>query len=196
MPFILKNLGVTIETYDPGTGYAGVVKFDISRYKVFIEFGVSVEGSPGDYKTFPTFEYYTTTEADVFSPIAGTVDWIGYQPSTFDYEMSISSIYNSNWLLFVDHVRNPTVTTGDAVSVWQVLGKVGTVSATTGRTEIQVRANNIDDAPFKYFDPATTDQYQQLITDLMASWEAFKGDTSIYDEAAMIWPGCLNDNIP
>jgi len=198
MPIVLKNLGVTIEAYDPSTKMAGAIVFFPSRFKVFLEFGVSVETSPGSYKTLPTFEYYTTPEAVVFSPIDGTVNWVGWQPSTGDYEMSIQSANNSSWLLFVDHVKDITVTTGDAVSAWQVLGKVGTVSADTGRTEIQVRASNIDWAPFKYFDPATTAEYQQKITDLMASWEAYKGDPSIYDEAAMApyWPGCLNDNIP
>jgi hypothetical protein len=49
----------------------------------------------------------------------------------------------------------------------------------------------IDYCPFELFDLDLALPFQQKVADLMADWENFKGDASIYDQAAMVAPGCV-----
>ncbi|MGQ4876756.1 MAG: hypothetical protein ACP6IY_22035, partial [Promethearchaeia archaeon] len=62
-----------------------------------------------------------------------------------------------------------------------------------GRTEIQVylEITNTNYAPFLLFDPSLREEYEQKVWNLMSDWENFKNDTTIYDQEAMIYAGCL-----
>lgn len=197
-PPVLKNLIVSIEVWDQATNLAGSIFFKASREKVFLEFGATKEANNAQgYSYLPTFEYYTTPEAVVFSPIDGVITTMTYQADTDDYEMSIVPELGSDWIIFIDHVKDLQVSSGETLVAGQVLGTAGNFDATLGRTELQVRAFNTDWAPFRYFDPNLTTEYQNKIWALMASWETFKGDPDLYDEAVMLnhYAGCLFEYI-
>jgi hypothetical protein len=129
----------------------------------------------------------------VVSPLDGTVESIRFQDDTNDYEIHLVSSPTSPFLVVVDHLTDLLVSEGDTVAAGQSLGKVGPFSLTLGRTELQV-VNFIEEinyCPFELFDPALVLAFQQKVAGLMADWETFKGDASIYDQAAMVAPGCV-----
>ena len=72
-----------------------------------------------------------------------------------------------------------------------------------GRTEITigkyVRAGNQQDfnnfCPTNYLDPSVKDSLLASVTAIMASYESWLGDSSFYDEANMVSPGCWYSEI-
>jgi hypothetical protein len=189
---VLKNLLVNFAAWDPVTDSAGDFNFLASEEKVFLEFGAVVI-TPDGPKTLPTFEYRLPLDTVVISPLNGTVASIRFQDETNDYEIHLMSSPTSPFLVVVDHLTDLLVSEGDAVAAGQSLGKVGPFSLTLGRTELQV-VNFIEEinyCPFELFDPDLALAFQQKVTDLMADWETFKGDASIYDQPTMVEPGCV-----
>ena len=196
-PPILKNLLVSFDAWDPVTDSAGDFNFLASEEKVFLEFGVVVN-TPDGPATLPTFEYRLPLDTVVVSPLDGTVDSIRFQPDTNDYEIHLMRSPTSPFLVIVDHLTDLLVFEGDTVAAGQPLGKVGPFSLTLGRIELQV-VNFIEEinyCPFELFDPALALAFQQKVTGLMADWETFKGDASMYDQAAMVAPGCIVSTLP
>ena len=191
-PPVLKNLLVNFGAWDPITDRAGDFHFLASEEKVFLEFGAVVI-TPDGPKTLPTFEYRLSPDAVVVSPLDGTVESIRFQDDTNDYELHLTSSPTSPFLVVVDHLIDLLVSQGDAVAAGQSLGKVGPFSLTLGRTELQVInfIEEINYCPFELFDPALSLAFQQKVSNLMADWETFKGDASVYDQAAMVAPGCV-----
>lgn len=196
-PPVLKNLLVNFDHWNPITNRAGDFLFVAAEEKVFLEFGAVVTGPEGP-KTLPTFEYRLSPDAAVVSPVDGTVKSIFFQPETGDYEIHLTSSPTSPFIVGVDHVTDLAVAEGDAVTAGQPLGKVGPFSLTLGRTELQVFnfIEKLNYCPFELFDPALAPAFRQKVTDLMADWETFKGDASIYDQAAMTAPGCDSATLP
>ena len=204
VPPVLKNLGVDFAPWDPGTGRAGAFIFarDLSTTssKVFLEFGATVEW-PGGTKVLPTFEYYVDKNADVYAVADGVVKYVEFQEETQDWAIGISPDPRSCWFIDHDHVLNPTVSTGDKVSAGQVLGKPGNWhDPMLGRTEIMivkaVHENCVAYAPFKFFDNALSEEYQQKVWRLMSDWENFVGDQTVYAQENMIYAGCLYESLP
>jgi hypothetical protein len=196
-PPVIKNLVVNFDHWDPITNRAGDFIFLAPEDKVFLEFGLVVVGPEGP-KTLPTFEYRVAPDTVAVSPIDGTVESIFFQSETSDYEIHLTSSPTSPFLVGVDHVTDLLVAEGDVVTAGQTLGKVGPFSLTLGRTELQV-FNFIEETnscPFELFDPALAPAFKQKVTDLMADWETFKGDASIYDQAAQFAPGCISATVP
>lgn len=191
-PPVLKNLLVNFDAWDPVTDIAGDFNFLASEEKMFLEFGAIVN-TPDGPATLPTLEYRLPLDTVVVSPIDGTVESIRFQDDTNDYEIHLVSSPTSPFLVVVDHLTDLLVAEGDTVAAGQSLGKVGPFSLTLGRTELQV-VNFIEEinyCPFELFDPALVLAFQQKVAGLMADWETFKGDVSIYDQAAMVAPGCV-----
>ncbi|MHA1285530.1 MAG: hypothetical protein ACTSQP_23745, partial [Promethearchaeota archaeon] len=112
---------------------------------------------------------------------------------TQDYEIVIKTSPLSPWLVVQDHVLNLTISVGQKIVVGTILGKPGTGIGQLGRTEIQVylEITNTNYAPFLLFDPSLREEYEQKVWNLMSDWENFKNDTTIYDQEAMIYAGCL-----
>ena len=48
---------------------------------------------------------------------------------------------------------------------------------------------------YNLLDESVKDKYHKQIYKLVADWEEFKGDTSIYDEGAWESPGCIFNEI-
>jgi hypothetical protein len=194
---VLKNLLVTFGPWDPVTNLAGDFVFEAAESKVFLEFGVMVP-TPEGPKVLPTFEYRLSPDATVQSPIDGTVDRLDFQADTNDYEIHLTSSPTSPFVVVVDHVTELAVVEGQVVTAGQPLGKPGPFGPTLGRTELQVFnfVEGLNICPFELFAPALAPTFQAQVTNLMADWEAFKADATIYDEAAMVSPGCLVASLP
>jgi len=201
-PPVLKNLGVDFAAYDPSTGSAGAFVFTDSEEKVFFEFGAVVQGPEGQ-KVLPTFEYIVSSEANVYAVCDGIVLETRYQEDTQDYEVIISPAVGSPWRVSQDHIRDIRVSQGDKVKAGDVLGKPGTWSDGLGRTEIMVFKEQFFGeprayAPFRFFDPELSQEYQQKVWRLMEDWENFKNDPTVYNQEAMteFYAGCLYEELP
>ncbi len=196
IPLVISGLGVTITDYDSSTGKAGDFIFVPEEQKVFLEFGAQVS-SPDGFKELPTFEYRIDPNANVMAITDGKVTRMVYQPDTQDYEIGAISTQNSNYYIGYDHITAPTVGLGDHLVAGQILGKPGTWSASLGRFEIMINnsKNGLSYCPFVYFDTSLKDEYEQKISRLMADWELFKGNQSIYDEENHIYPGCRYEDM-
>ena len=189
---ILKNLGVDFGPFDNKTMRAGAFIFNESEDKVFLEFGAKAPGTNGT-KILPTFEYLVAKNCNVYAICDGYIDSVKYQSDTQDYEIVIKTSPLSPWLVVQDHVLNLTISVGQKIVAGTILGKPGTGIGQLGRTEIQVylETTNTNYAPFLLFDPSLREEYEQNVWNLMSDWENFKNDTTIYDQEAMIYAGCL-----
>lgn len=187
---VLENLVVTFAAYDAETGRAGDFIFVTARNKVFDEFGAVVEDVGGDPVVLPTFEYKVSPDSQLVSPMAGIISQVDYQEETSDYSIVIIPESGSEWFVNIDHVTEVLVSVGESVTAGQLLGKPGVWDETLGRTELMVVKNQTYYCPFNLFAPALKSEYEAKVTELMSDWETFKGDDTIYDQAAMVVPGC------
>jgi hypothetical protein len=187
---VLENLVVAFAAYDSQTGRAGDFVFVTARNKVFDEFGAVVEGAEGEPVVLPTFEYKVAPDAQLLSPMAGIISQVDYQEETSDYSVVIIPESDSEWFVNIDHVIQVAVAVGESVTAGQLLGKPGVWDDTLGRTELMVVKNQTYYCPFNLFAPALKSAYEAKVTQLMNEWETFKGDDTIYDQAAMVVPGC------
>lgn len=194
-PPVLKNLGVQFAPYNPSTGRAGDFIFDARYQKVFWEYGVIVSDGQGGTKALHEFTYFIDPNAIVFAPADGFITGVHDQEGV-DYEIWIhTDPKNAAWTLNIDHITNPHVVVGQAVSAGDTIGNPGPWDATVGRVEIMLaeQTANAYWAPFSCFDPDSLDVYQDKVWTIMEDWETFKGDTTLYDEATMRdhFAGCL-----
>ncbi len=191
---VIKNLLVDFEDWDQDTGRAGAFDFNASysEDKVFLEFGAEVEDAQGGAKLLPTFEYRVSPEANVYSPINGYIVSRKYQDSTADYEIGIGTVKNyPSITVGIDHIKDLTVKKGDYVKAGDILGAPGTWSSTHGRVELDIYGSKGHYCPFTFFGKKLRSEYEQKIEQHMQDWEAFKLDTSIYDEEGMTYAaGC------
>ncbi|MDP3697094.1 MAG: DUF5667 domain-containing protein [Candidatus Taylorbacteria bacterium] len=200
-PLVIKNLGVSFEPWDKNTNRAGAFLFLQSENKLFLEYGIEVQGSDGNTKVLPTFEYRTAKDADVFAVSDGIITKIEYQQQTQDYEILIQPEANSEWTLGHDHVSNIRVSEGDNIKAGDILGKAGTLGGELGRTEIMVwggpSSSNrpLTHCPFKLFAPELLAEYQQKVSRHMKDWEEFKGNPDLYAEGKHTFAGCLRETI-
>ncbi|HHS14193.1 MAG TPA: hypothetical protein ENN03_10570 [bacterium] len=195
--FTIHNLGVKFGSYNAGTGRAGDFIFQASQNKVFLEFGAVVGDGQGGIKELPTFEYRLDKDAWITAIASGTVTRFVYQSETQDYEFSVRSDEDPDWTVGYDHVKNPRVGMGDRVMPGDTLGNPGTWSATLVRFEIMINnyATGLSYCPFCCFLPESTLVYQNRVRLLVDQWEAFKGDTTIYDDHLWPWPGCRMESM-
>ena len=189
-PPVIKNLGINFDT---------AFVFLQSENKLFLEYGAEVASSEGGTKILPTFEYRTAPDADVFAVSDGIIKSITYQDRNRDYAIHILPSENSQWTIGHDHVSNPRVSVGQKVKAGDLLGKVGSLSSSLGRTEIMMWVSEatrpMTYCPMKYFDPQLLPQYKQKILQHMKDWEEFKGNTNLYSEERHVLPGCAYEKI-
>jgi hypothetical protein len=190
--FTVHNLGITFGSWDVQTGRAGDFVFLQSESKVFLVLGAVVADGQGGTKELPTFEYRIRKDARVFAIAEGRVTRLVYQQATQDWELSMRSQENPAFEVGYDHVKNPQVDVGDTVNPGDSLGNPGTWSANLGRFEIMINntETGLSYCPFCFFDPNSSDVYQNKVLQLMSDWEVFKNDASLYDENNHVYPGC------
>jgi hypothetical protein len=195
--FVISNLGVTFDAWDRASNTAGDFVFLERERKVFLEFGAIVSDGEGGTKELPTFEYRIDPEAVVLAIAEGTVTRFAFQEDTEDYEFAVRSDRDPAFEVGYDHVLNPTVSLGDSVEAGDILGNPGTWSEQLGRFEIMINNSETDLSycPFTFFDPNLAQEYQQQVSRFMADWEAFKGDSTVYDEESHVCPGCRYESM-
>jgi hypothetical protein len=195
IPPVLRNLVVAFAAYNAVTGKAGDFIFNAAQGKVFDEFGAVVPDFDGNPTTLPTFEYKVDPDAQVVSPIDGIVSQVDYQEETEDFSIILLPEAGSEWMVNIDHVKNVAIAVGELVTAGQTVGIPGTWDETYGRVELMVVKGSTYYCPFDVFDASLKDEYENKVTQLMNDWEAFKGDDSIYDQAAMVSPGCTSSTL-
>lgn len=196
-PLVIKNLGVTFGPWNRTTNRAGDFLFLANEQKVFLEFGAIVSTGGSGTKELPTFEYRIRKDASVYAIADGKVNRFVYQEDTQDYEIAAEYTHNSDWAIGYDHVKNPRVKMGDKIAAGDTLGNPGTWNADLGRFEIMINnyATGLSYCPFCNFDSTKAAFYQQQVLQQMLDWEAFKRDTTIFDEKSHVFPGCRMESM-
>jgi len=194
--FQIYNLGVQFDNYDEATGKAGDFVFTLNQEKVFLEFGKDVIEYQGEVWDNPTFEYHVSHQAEVISLTDSKVVYIKEQDENDDYEIITEAA--EGFVVGYDHILNKTVSVGDSLMTGDVVGNPGPWQEEFGRVEVQISyPDNSDEdlsvCPFVYMDLSIKEEYQAKVLQLMNDWEAFKGDTTIYDQQAHLYPGCTHE---
>ena len=190
--FVIENLGVRFEPWDPSTNRAGDFLFVPNQQKVFLEFGARVAAAEGGFKELPTFEYRVRRDAWVVAIAEGKITRLVYQEDTRDYEFSVTSNSDPDFEVGYDHVLNIRVEANQVVNAGDTLGQPGTWRAGLGRFEIMINntRTRLSYCPFCYFDTSKSEAARSQVLRLMRDWEEFKNDTTLYDERSHSFPGC------
>lgn len=201
-PLLLKTIGVNLDYFDATTGMAGDFKFTKKKIElgmIFTEYGHSIPGnSATDYKpkTDPQSELRLPMGTKVHSLVDGVVANVPKLYSD-DYSVQVSDGVHENWLYETEHVINPLVKVGDKVIAGQVIAEVSPHSKDgydgLGVVELGILHGGNPPShvcPFAYLDPSIKESTLAKITAFYKSWEEYRGDTLLYDEAKMTIPGC------
>ncbi len=195
---VLRNLEFNFDRYNPDTSRAGAFLFGSFDSQIFLEFGDTVVNDQGP-KMLATFEYRVDPNAKLYAVSYGTVYRVHYKATEGDYEILTYTSDNSedelSWNVNYDHLQNPNVKVGDVVNAGDVLGNAGAWTDGLARTELIVTDGYVNGSyaycPFDYFEPKLKVMYEQKMTNLMLDWESYKNDPAIYNQSAMVAPGCL-----
>lgn len=193
---LIKHLGLNIAPYNPATGMAGDLKFIKSKLggtdRPLSEFGYIIPGantSTGRDKPNPQPTFSAPLGTKVHSIVDGEVVRIETLYSN-DVSIMVASSKESPWIYELEHVINPTVKVGDRVKAGDIVAEVSTHDSQhypgIGIVEIGILHGQNNGrppehvCPFQYLDPSVKDTLHQQIRDLQASWEAYRGDTTIH----------------
>lgn len=202
----IKSMPVEIGIYDPATKRAGDLLFpdqDLPegvQQVLFSEFGYLEPGNSannyvGEPSPQPTFIVAGGTK--IKAMIDGEVIAVNKLYSN-DYTIHMKG-EGSDLIFEHEHVIKPTVKVGDIV-------KAGTAIATAsdydahhlfGMGVFEMGLLKGGNPPthiciFDYLDDSIKQDTFDKITALKKSWEEYVGDTSLYDEANTVIPGCVN----
>ncbi|MDO8519491.1 MAG: M23 family metallopeptidase [Deltaproteobacteria bacterium] len=192
---IVKNLPVLIEDYDANTGLAGDVDFTHSELgeteKIFLEFnGLLIDGGSGpEGVRLPHFIFNLPPGTPVYFMTDGTVTFVGLNDNSPDYEVRVTPAGASAHTATYDHVDNVLVQAGDAIEAGDQIGE-----AVENKFEADVATDDISTCPVDFFDADAADDLKNKLSTLMSDWEAFKGDTTIYNEEEMYAVGCFSES--
>lgn len=199
IPFMIENLGIRFGPWDRTDNTAGDFLFlDISNLiKIVSEFGVEVVAYDGSLKKLPTLDFIIREDAPVFAIAEGEVSRYYFQEDANDWEIGIRSLNDPNYEVGYDHIVNLQVQEGDIITPGDTLGYPGPLFAGLGSFEIMVNnyETGLSYCPFCCFNPEKIDAYEDSISQLIMDWETFKNDTTIYDESAFVFPGCLMESM-
>ena len=199
-PLLLKSIGINLGIYDPATGMAGDFRFTRNRLQqnlLWMDYGYIIPGgNNGADKANPQPTFILPMGTKVQSLVDGVVVDV-IELYSHDYSIHVAINSQSPWRYETEHIRNPLVRAGDRVTAGQVIAEVSEWSSESndglGMVEIGIlRGGNPPHhvCPFQYLDPSVRNQVQDRIRQLYAAWEAFRGDTKLYDEASMPMTGC------
>lgn len=202
-PLKLKSIGLNLDYYNPVTNRAG----DLMFTKVKLMFDLLVTGfgfvipagtsATGQDKANPQPTFYAPAGTKVHALVDGTVVDVPKLYSD-DYSILVGNGDSSNsWRYETEHVINPLVKVGDKVKAGQVIAEVApnnTAPTGFGIVEIGIlHGGNPPQhvCPFAYLDDSIKVDVQKKLLAFFKSWEEYKDNTSLYDEAKMPVPGCL-----
>lgn len=199
----IKNLPITIATYDPATGMAGDMKFTKWDTKsggldaIFSEYGrkAPANNGPGAGRMSPQPTFLAPQGTKVHSIVDGTVYDV---PKLYSGDYSIMVQGNDQSVIFeTEHVIHPLVKKGDRVKAGQVIAEVSDYDSRNlnglGLVEMGVLlpGNPPKHAcTFDYLDDSVKDDITSKLTQLMNDWESYMNDKNVYDQASMPIPGC------
>ena len=199
----IKSLGINLGEYDPATGMAGDLKFTKANFAsgmqmLFSEYGYEVPAtSAGPARRNPQPTFIAPLGTNVRSLVDGEVINI---PKLYSNDYSIHVQGEGSDLTFeTEHVINVKVKVGDKVKAGQVIAQVSDYDAKNydglGLYEIGVLKSGNPPSHvclFDYLDDSIKDKTLSQITSLKKAWETYRGDTTIYDEAKTVIPGCIS----
>ncbi|MBI2476271.1 MAG: peptidoglycan DD-metalloendopeptidase family protein [Candidatus Taylorbacteria bacterium] len=204
-PLLLKSIGVDLGYFDAATGRAGDFVFTRNplQFNVLLtEFGFTIPANQSATRMDkrnpqPTFELPMGTK--VRSLVDGIVVEVPRLYSG-DYSIMVAPSSNSNWRYETEHVANPLVKVGDRVTAGEVIAEVSPHSSVNnsgyGLVEIGILngGGNTPEhlCPFAYLDPSIKDDIQKKLRAFYKSWEEYRGDNTLHNEAAQPVPGCLS----
>lgn len=214
IPQVMKSWGFDLRPFDPSTGMAGVMKITgartpepdptnrmDSRY-LFVDYGTGDDRASDLQMTFflplgtPVLSLVDGVVCDVPTLYSGDIS-VRVAPTGVECVAGKASV-----MFETEHVLDPLVSVGDTVVAGQ---QVATVSdyhndwkgLGFGVVEIGVAFNKNDNSglpwhacPARFLDPTTAEQLTAVLASIHTAWEAEKGDTSLYDEAAQPILGC------
>lgn len=191
-PLLLKSIGVNFSDF--------VFTRDKLQFgRMFMEYGYVIPASmtsTGQSKPNPQAVFIVPAGTPVRSLVDGVVVnvakvWSG------DYTIQVTqSGKQEQWMYETEHVINPKVAVGDKVLAGQIIAEVSTFDSNVpqgyGAVEIGIlKGGNPPEhvCPFAYFDDSVKDSMLAQIKDLFTRWEAYAGDSGLYNENESI-PGC------
>jgi|TARA_B100000959_G_scaffold257241_1_gene291207 hypothetical protein len=200
-PPVLKNLSIANSQFK-STVRGGVFDLTLSvgdTQKPFLEFGgrlINNESGPGRLNIpFYHLTYQLTTGVEIVAAFDGVIDRVSSQSDSGDCEVNYKASSGSSYMAVVDHISctqtngNAFVIAGQTITAGTVLGK-----SLSNKVEFDItvenRTSNIRDCPLNHLDSNSRSEIEALVTQLMEDVETEKADTSLYDEANMVHPGC------
>lgn len=203
-PVKLKTIGINLDAYNPATNHAGdfiFTKADVLLGLILAPYGQVIPGnSANGYKdkTNPQPEFRVPMGTNVQSLIDGYVTDVPKLYSN-DYSVMVSPVKGEkNWVYETEHVINVLVKPGDQVKAGQVIAQVSPHNKVSynglGLVELGILHGGNPPrhvCPFAYLDDSIKADVQKKLLAFFKSWEDYRGDSSLYDEANMEVPGCL-----
>ena len=198
----VKSLGFNLDYYDAATGKAGdflFTKETLYDEYLFMNYGaISPNPDPnGETKANPQPTFLLPLGTKVHAIADGTIYDVK-QLYSGDYSVMID-VGNPELYYEMEHVANPIVKKGDIVKAGQVVAEVSPHNAKNnaglGMFEVGVLKHGNPPSHlcfFDHIDKSVKSELDKKIKAFYKSWEAYKGDVSIYDESSMPTPGCDN----
>lgn len=204
---VLKRHPIDLEPYDAVSGRAGDASFvrPLFLNRVYTEFGFVIPAatsSTGNDKPNPQPPYLAPMGTKVRSAVDGVVDQIAdlcSTPTLGDVSVMVKPDGLAGRCYMVvefEHVVKPAVRTGDRVTAGQIIAEVGPLNSQGSRglglVEFGILTGSSNGrplhvCPYAYFDPAVRGTQLAILGRLIADWEGYFGDTTLYNEAA--WAG-------
>jgi prepilin-type N-terminal cleavage/methylation domain-containing protein len=199
-PAKIKHIGFNLDYYDPATNKAGDMEFTkkaMSFPMMYMGYGFTVPASSaGPAKKNPQPTFILPLGTKVHALVDGEVFEV---PKLYSNDYSVMIQGEGSDLIFeTEHVINVVVKKGQKVKAGDVVAEVSDYDAKNwagyGLFEIGVLKGGNPPShlcTFDYLDDSIKDDVNAKLTALMKSWEQYRGDTSIYDEASAESPGCV-----
>jgi hypothetical protein len=219
IPKVIQNWGLAVDTYDSGSGMAGVMRIrgvtpptfgnaaDNAMYRhIFGVYGMDLKGMKE-----PQIAIIAPLGTPVISMVDGTVCGLSKVWSN-DYSVQVAPIGTpcmiGNWatVLFEhEHLINPTVNVGDKVKAGQQIGTVSDYNPywkAKGFGMIEIGVFFVKKGSNKswhaclgnYLAPTKRDSMLAVLTSVQMAWMAELSDPTLYDLGAQNPVVCLTND--
>ena len=219
IPKVIQNWGLAVDTYDSGSGMAGVMRIrgvtpptfgnaaDNAMYRhIFGVYGMDLKGMKE-----PQIAIIAPLGTPVISMVDGTVCGLSKVWSN-DYSVQVAPIGTpcmiGNWatVLFEhEHLINPTVNVGDKVKAGQQIGTVSDYNPywkAKGFGMIEIGVFFVKKGSKKswhaclgnYLAPTKRDSMLAVLTSVQMAWMAELSDPTLYDLGAQNPVVCLTND--
>lgn len=203
---VIQRHPLDLAPFDPATGRAGDVLFvgRAMENMIYTQYGYVVPAaitSSGQDKSNPQPTYLAPLGTPVRAAVDGVVDRIAELWSTPTYG-DVSVMVKPDGLpadcyvvVEFEHVLNPVVAVGDRVSAGQVIAEVGPLNSQgnsgLGLVEFGIltgagNGHPLHVCPYAYFAPEVASAQLKALEQLMADWESYTGDATLWDETSWV----------